>query len=59
MVGGTAKNFARARPYLSEMGKNTIHCGEAGTGQATKICNNMLLSIHMIGVAEALNLGAK
>jgi 3-hydroxyisobutyrate dehydrogenase len=39
------------------MGKNIVHCGAAGTGQVAKICNNMLLGISMIGVAEAMNLG--
>jgi 3-hydroxyisobutyrate dehydrogenase len=40
------------------MGKNIVHCGASGTGQVAKICNNMLLGITMIGVAEAMNLGA-
>ena len=40
------------------MGKNIVHCGAAGTGQVAKICNNMLLGISMIGVAEAMSLGA-
>ena len=39
------------------MGKNIVHCGGAGTGQVAKICNNLLLGISMIGVAEAMNLG--
>jgi len=37
------------------MGKNIVRCGDAGTGQVAKICNNMLLGISMIGVAEAMN----
>jgi 3-hydroxyisobutyrate dehydrogenase len=40
------------------MGKNIVHCGDSGTGQVAKICNNMLLAISMIGTAEAMNLGA-
>jgi len=59
MVGGTEDNFKRATPYFDLMGKNAVYCGQVGAGQATKICNNMLLGIHMIGVAEALNLGVK
>jgi 3-hydroxyisobutyrate dehydrogenase len=39
------------------MGKNIVHCGESGTGQVAKICNNLLLGISMIGVSEAMNLG--
>jgi len=41
------------------MGKRVVHCGDAGAGQAAKICNNMILGISMIGVAEAFALGEK
>jgi 3-hydroxyisobutyrate dehydrogenase len=58
MVGAEGKLFELIRPTLSQMGKNIVHCGAAGTGQVAKICNNMLLGISMIGVAEAMNLGA-
>ena len=58
MVGGNANAFAVAKPILEKMGKNVVHCGAAGTGQVAKICNNMLLAISMIGVSEAMNLGA-
>lgn len=59
MVGGCEKGFQRSKPFFDLMGRNAIHCGKVGAGQATKICNNMLLGIQMIGVAEALNLGVK
>ncbi|KAI3413497.1 hypothetical protein GPALN_010987 [Globodera pallida] len=59
MVGGNEDAFNRARPILALMGKNTVHCGGVGSGQATKICNNMLLSVQMIALAETLNLGVK
>jgi 3-hydroxyisobutyrate dehydrogenase len=58
MVGGTAEVFERIAPVLRQMGKNIVHCGAAGTGQVAKICNNMILGISMIGVSEAMNLGA-
>jgi len=58
MVGGTHEVFERIAPILKHMGKNIVHCGASGTGQVAKICNNMLLGITMIGVAEAMNLGA-
>jgi 3-hydroxyisobutyrate dehydrogenase len=58
MVGAEPALFERIRPTLSCMGKNIVLCGDAGTGQVAKICNNMLLGISMIGVAEAMNLGA-
>ena len=58
MVGGDTKAFVVAKPILEKMGKNIVHCGAEGTGQVAKICNNMLLAISMIGVSEAMNLGA-
>jgi 3-hydroxyisobutyrate dehydrogenase len=60
MVGSSnQKSFEYAKKYFSLMGKNAVYCGKVGNGQATKICNNMLLGIEMIGVAEAMNLGVK
>ncbi|MFW5634221.1 MAG: 3-hydroxyisobutyrate dehydrogenase [Erythrobacter sp.] len=59
MVGGTDKAFARAEPILQAMGKAVIHAGDAGNGQAAKICNNMLLAIQMIGTAEAFAMAEK
>ncbi|WP_439636963.1 3-hydroxyisobutyrate dehydrogenase [Oceanicaulis sp.] len=56
MVGGPEDAFAKAEPILANMGKAVIRAGEAGAGQAAKICNNMLLGIHMIGTCEAMNL---
>jgi 3-hydroxyisobutyrate dehydrogenase len=53
MVGGSDEAFARAKPILEAMGKAVIHAGGPGTGQAAKICNNMLLAIQMIGTCEA------
>jgi 3-hydroxyisobutyrate dehydrogenase len=44
---------------LERMGKRVVHCGEAGNGQAAKICNNMILGISMIAVSEAFVLGEK
>ncbi len=59
MTGGTEAAFAQAKPVLEAMGKRIVHCGGAGAGQAAKICNNMILGISMIGVAEAFALGEK
>ena len=56
MVGGDAAAFAKAEPILGAMGKAVIHAGASGAGQAAKICNNMLLAIHMIGTAEAFRM---
>jgi 3-hydroxyisobutyrate dehydrogenase len=52
MVGGSEVAFARGFPILQAMGKNIFHAGDAGAGQAAKICNNMMLAINMIGVSE-------
>lgn len=57
MVGASDEHFETLKPVLSQMGKNIVHCGDIGTGQIAKICNNMLLGITMIGVAEAMALG--
>lgn len=57
IVGGSAENFQRANNVLSAMGKNLFHAGEVGAGQIAKICNNMLLSVLMVGTSEALQLG--
>ncbi|WP_431687783.1 3-hydroxyisobutyrate dehydrogenase [Hahella sp. NBU794] len=57
IIGGSPQDLEKAQPALSAMGKNLFHAGDHGAGQAAKICNNMLLAVHMIGTAEALQLG--
>lgn len=57
MVGGPDAALERARPLLEVMGRNIFYAGGAGAGQTAKVCNNMLLAIHMAGTAEALALG--
>lgn len=60
MVGAKSRNdFETIKPILEAMGKNVVHAGDIGHGLAAKICNNMLLGISMIGVAETMNLGIK
>src|SRR5215469_4726104 len=59
MVGGSDEAFARARPILESMGRTIVHAGGAGNGQAAKICNNMILGVSMIAVAEAFLLAEK
>ena len=59
MAGGAKEAFAAAKPILEAMGKRIVHCGDAGAGQAAKICNNMMLGISMIGVSEAFVLAEK
>lgn len=57
MVGATPDLFATLQPVLAQMGRNIVHCGDVGTGQIAKICNNLLLGISMVGVSEAMALG--
>lgn len=57
MCGGDDEVYAQVRPILEAMGKNIFHAGGNGAGQVAKICNNMLLSVLMVGTSEALRLG--
>ena len=59
MAGGAKEAFDRAEPILKPMAGRIVHCGEAGAGQAAKICNNMILGISMIAVGEAFVLAEK
>jgi len=59
IVGGAENNVERARPLLEKIGSNIFHAGGNGAGQVAKVCNNMLLAIHMCGTAEAIALGVK
>ena len=59
MAGGSKEAFAKAEAVLKPMAGRIVHCGEAGAGQAAKICNNMILGISMIGVGEAFVLAEK
>ena len=59
MVGGSDKAFERAQPILEPMAKAVIHAGHLGSGQAAKICNNMILGATMIVTCEAFALAEK
>ena len=59
MVGGSETAFARGLPVLQAMGRNIVHAGGPGAGQAAKICNNMMLAINMVGVSEGFLLARK
>src|SRR5262249_31687915 len=59
MIGGKAEDVERARPVLEAMGRRIVHCGGPGLGQAAKICNNMILGVSMIAVAEAFVLAER
>lgn len=59
MVGGEDTAVERARPVLEPMAGKVVHCGGSGTGQAAKLCNNMVLAVEQIAVAEAFVLAEK
>ena len=59
MVGGNSAACEAVRPLLDILGRTIVLCGGPGCGQAVKICNNMILGISMIGVAEALTLAGE
>ena len=59
MVGGGDGAFGKARPILEKMGKNIVHAGASGNGQAAKICNNMILGVSMIAVSESFMLAKR
>ncbi|GAA5145007.1 3-hydroxyisobutyrate dehydrogenase [Microbacterium pseudoresistens] len=59
MVGASEEDFSSALPVLEVMGGRIVHCGGPGLGQAAKVCNNMILGISQIAVAEAFVLGER
>jgi len=59
MVGGSAEAFKRALPIFEVLGQNIVHIGEAGAGQVTKACNQIIVGMTIQAVAEALTLAKK
>jgi 3-hydroxyisobutyrate dehydrogenase len=59
MAGGPVAAFETVQPLFDIMGQKAVHCGEAGAGQAAKICNNMILGATMIATCEAFVLADK
>ena len=59
MVGGEEVDLERARPVFDVLGKSTIHCGPVGNGQLTKMCNQILCGLNLLGVCEAVVTAAK
>lgn len=54
MVGGSEAGFRRVLPLLQKMGKSIQLLGPAGSGQHTKMVNQILIAGTMMGMAEAL-----
>ena len=59
MAGGPKAAFDTVSPLFDIMGQKAVHCGDAGNGQAAKICNNMILGVTMIATCEAFVLADK
>lgn len=56
MAGGSAENFARALPVFQVVGKNITHLGSSGSGQVTKLANQLIVAQTIDAVAQALRL---
>lgn len=56
MVGGAEADFNDCLPYLEAMGKNITLCGDVGSGQAVKMCNQILCAVYMVGICEAMQM---
>ncbi|WP_249866375.1 NAD(P)-dependent oxidoreductase [Paenibacillus konkukensis] len=54
MAGGSKEAFEQAVPVLEAMGTQIVHQGPAGSGQFTKMCNQIAIASNMMGVCEAL-----
>ncbi len=54
MVGGSVSGFERALPLFEIMGKNIVHQGPAGSGQHTKMCNQIAIASGMMAISEAM-----
>jgi 3-hydroxyisobutyrate dehydrogenase len=59
MVGGDATTLERARAAIEPFAGLIVHCGAAGDGQVTKLCNQMVYAAQMLAVAEAAALAVK
>jgi 3-hydroxyisobutyrate dehydrogenase len=59
MVGGDEADVRRAKPVFDAMGQSIVHCGPVGTGQLTKLCNQILCGLNLLGVCEAMVFGSR
>jgi 3-hydroxyisobutyrate dehydrogenase len=59
MVGGSESDFQACMPLFSVLGKNIYWCGASGSGQGVKLCNQVLVSLNMVGICEAMLLAEK
>lgn len=59
MAGGSSEAFEAVRPIFDILGSNVVHQGPAGSGQHTKMCNQIAIASNMIGVTEAISYAKK
>jgi len=59
MAGGAREDFDAAQPVFAAMGRTITYCGQAGSGQLVKACNQIMAGIVMAGVSEALTFAQK
>jgi 2-hydroxy-3-oxopropionate reductase len=59
MAGGSKEVFEKCLPIFEKMGKNIIRVGNVGSGQTTKLVNQIIVAINIAAVAEAFILGKK
>ena len=59
MVGGPKEAYEKCLPVLQALGKRITHMGDNGNGQATKLCNQVIVGLNLQAVSEGLMLGAK
>jgi 3-hydroxyisobutyrate dehydrogenase-like beta-hydroxyacid dehydrogenase len=55
MAGGSAEDFARAKPLFEAMGALIVHCGPSGHGAMVKLLNNALAAVNAAAIAEAID----
>jgi 3-hydroxyisobutyrate dehydrogenase len=56
MVGGEPAYFDQALPVFNALGKKIVYCGAVGSGQAIKLCNQVLCGVNMVALCEAMAL---
>jgi 2-hydroxy-3-oxopropionate reductase len=59
MVGGKAEVFEKVKPTLLKMGSLAVLCGEIGSGNVTKLANQIIVALNIAAMSEALVLAAK
>lgn len=59
MVGGRRETFERSRSLLEELGRLVVRVGDAGAGQAAKLCNNLVAGATMAALAEGCELAVR